>query len=252
MIVPWMYPALTALGVVTGFIDSVAGGGGLLMMPALITAGVPPAMLLGTNKVQSVCGTSMATWRYRRAGLFAFQPHGALVASVFAGAAAGALVISRFDPHVLKLIVPVLLVAVAIYTLASPRMHDHDGPPRLSPRGYLPVGGLLGFYDGFFGPGAGQFYATSLVSLRGLGLTRATALTKLLNVTSNIASVLVFGLAGKIIWPLGLCIGAGAMTGNWIGSHTALRHGARVIRPLLVVCSLALTARLVWGWFAGA
>lgn len=250
MLAPWIYPALTATGVLTGFIDSVAGGGGLLMMPALIYAGVPPTLLLGTNKVQSMCGTSMATWRYHQAGLFRLRENLPALAVVFAGAVAGAMVIERFDAHVLKLIVPVLLMAVSLYTLLSPRMHDHDGEPRLTDQGYRPVGAALGFYDGFFGPGAGQFYATTLVSLRGMGLTRATGLTKLLNVTSNLASVLVFGLAGKIIWPLGVCIGLGALAGNWIGAHTATRFGAKVIRPLLVVCSLALTAKLIWGWFA--
>jgi len=251
MLGPVAYAALTATGVLTGFIDSVAGGGGLLMMPALIWAGVPAPVLLGTNKVQSTMGTAMATWRYWRVGLFAVRPHLGLVAVVFAGAVAGALVISAVDAHWLKLIVPVLLMAVALYTLFSPRMADEDSHARLGARGFLPVAGGMGFYDGFFGPGAGQFYATALVSVRGLGLTRATALTKLLNVTSNVASVMVFALGGRVIWSLGLCVGVGALAGNWIGAHTASRHGARVIRPLLVVTSLALTAKLVWGWFAG-
>ncbi|NBC36343.1 TSUP family transporter [Novosphingobium sp. FSY-8] len=251
MVETWVYPALTAMAVLTGFIDSVAGGGGLLMMPTLIYAGVPPQMLLGTNKVQSGCGTAMAAYKYWRAGLFELRPNLWVVAFVFAGAAAGALVIQRFSPGTLMLIVPVLLMAVSVYTLVSPRMSDHDAHAILSEKTYRPVGGLLGFYDGFFGPGAGQFYATSLVSLRGLGLTRATGLTKLLNVTSNIASILVFGLGGKVLWTLGLCMGAGAMLGNWIGAHTATRFGAKVIRPLLVTCSLGMTARLLWGWFHG-
>ncbi|HWU02114.1 MAG TPA: TSUP family transporter [Novosphingobium sp.] len=246
---PWLYPALTATAVVTGFVDSVAGGGGLLMMPALIYAGIPTPFLLGTNKVQSACGTAMASWRYHKAGLFKVRPNLPVVACVFAGAVAGAMVIQRFDAHVLNLLVPVLLMMVSLYTLLSPRMHDDDSHGHLSERAYMPLSAGLGFYDGFFGPGAGQFYATSLVSLRGLGLTRATGLTKLLNVTSNIASILVFAIGGKVIWSLGLCMALGAMTGNWIGAHTATRFGAKLIRPLLVVCSLGLTGRLVWGWF---
>ncbi|HZU63352.1 MAG TPA: TSUP family transporter [Novosphingobium sp.] len=251
MLDPWIYPALTATAVFTGFVDSVAGGGGLIMMPALIYAGVPPTMLLGTNKVQSACGTAMATWRYHRAGLFALKPNLPAVAAIFAGAAIGAAVIQSFNANVLKLVVPVLLMMVSLYTLFSPRMHDEDSHGHMSQKGFLPVGGALGFYDGFFGPGAGQFYATALVSLRGLGLTRATGLTKLFNVTSNIASILVFAAGGHVIWLLGLCMGAGAMTGNWIGAHTATRFGAKLIRPLLVVCSLGMTARLLWNWFAG-
>ena len=105
---------------------------------------------------------------------------------------------------------------------------------------------------GFFGPGTGSFFTASLVGLRGLGLTRATALTKLFNLTSNIASVIFFALGGKILWLLGLSMAAGAMLGGYIGSHTAMRFGATVIRPLLVTLSLALTARLLWTYFTAS
>jgi uncharacterized membrane protein YfcA len=120
----------------------------------------------------------------------------------------------------------------------------------VSAKGYAPVGAAIGAYDGFFGPGTGSFFTASLVGLRGLGLTRATALTKLLNLTSNIASVLLFAIGGQMFWLLGLCMAVGAMAGGWIGSHSAIRFGARLIRPLLVTLSLALTARLLWGYFA--
>lgn len=250
MIEPWLYPALTAVAVLTGFVDAIAGGGGLIMMPALIYTGLPPHVVLGTNKVQSACGTAMATLRYHRAGLFAIRPNLPTVAAIFAGALAGALVIQRFDADVLRLVVPLLLMGIALYTVFSPRMDDHDRKARLSERGYLPAAGAVGFYDGFFGPGAGQFYTTTLVGLRGLGLTRATGLTKLFNLTSNVASIVVFASGGHVLWLLGLCMSAGAMTGAWLGSHWTTRLGARLIRPLLVTVSLALTARLVWSWFA--
>jgi uncharacterized membrane protein YfcA len=247
----WVYPALTAVAVLTGFIDAIAGGGGLIMIPALIYAGLPPHVMLGTNKLQSVFGTSVALRNYRKAGLVAIRPNLVTVLAVFAGAAAGALTIQRFSADVLRLVVPLLLMAVALYAVLSPRMDDHDGESRISEPGYRPVAASIGFYDGFFGPGTGQFFATTLVALRGLGLTRATALTKLLNVTSNLASLIVFALGGQVLWLLGLCMAAGAMAGGWIGSHTAARFGARVIRPLLVTASLALTAKLVWDWFRG-
>lgn len=250
MIEPWLYVALTAVAVVTGFVDAVAGGGGLIMMPTLLFAGLPPHLALGTNKVQSACGTTMATWRYRRAGLFRIGPNKALIAVVFAGALGGALTIQRIDGRVLGLVVPVLLLAVAAYTVFSPKMEDHEGDPRIGEPAYRPLAGAIGFYDGFFGPGTGSFFAVSLVGLRGMGLTRATGLTKLLNLTSNIASIVVFALGGQIIWLLGLCMGLGSMTGAWLGAHTATRFGARLIRPLLVTASLALTAKLIWSWFA--
>lgn len=250
MIEPWLYGALTAVAVLTGFIDAIAGGGGLIMLPALLYAGLPPHVVLGTNKLQSTFGTSMAAYRYHRAGLFTIKPNIVAMALVFVGACAGALLVQRFAADALRLIVPLLLIAVALYTLLSPQMNDDDRHARLSRRGYAPVAGGIGFYDGFFGPGAGQFFAVSLVALRGLGLTRATGLTKLFNLTSNVASVMIFALGGQIMWLLGLCMAAGAMAGAWMGSHSATRFGAKLIRPLFLTISLALTVRLVWGWFA--
>jgi uncharacterized membrane protein YfcA len=247
---PALYGVLTSVAVVSGTVDSIAGGGGLIMMPVLIGTGLPVQLVLGTNKLQSILGTGVATWRYRRAGLVSLRAGLPLAVLSLIGAGVGALLIRRIDAHVLGLIVPALLITVAIYTVLSPRMDDTDAPPLITERGYAPVAGGIGFYDGFFGPGAGQFYTASLVSLRGMGLTRAAALTKLLNVASNRGSLIVFAAGGQVIWLLGLTMGLGAMTGALIGSRLATRHGARIIRPLLVTVSLALTGRLVWAWFA--
>lgn len=249
MIEPWLYPALTGVAVLTGFIDAIAGGGGLIMMPALLTAGLSPVNALATNKLQSVFGTGSAMINFGRKGHIDWKGNRLAIALVFAGAVGGALAVQLVSVAALNLIIPLLLVASAVYILLSPRMTDENVHQRLSARGFAPVGGAIGFYDGFFGPGTGTFFTTSLVALRGHGLTRATALTKALNFTSNVASVIVFALAGKMVWLLGLCMAAGAMLGGWIGSHTAMRYGATVIRPLLVVISIALTARLLWGYF---
>ena len=246
---PTTLAILTATAVVTGFIDSIAGGGGLIMMPALLFAGLPPLQALGTNKLQSMFGTGIALGNYARAGLVDWRRSLPTIGLVFGGAALGCLTVQRVSAHLLQLLIPILLLAVAIYVIASPRMSDEDGRERVSANGYAPVGAAIGFYDGFFGPGTGTFFTTSLVGLRGLGLTRATAMTKLFNFTSNVASVLMFALAGQTLWVLGLCMAAGAGLGGWLGSHTAIRFGARLIRPLLVVISLAMTGRLLWGYF---
>lgn len=251
MIDPWLYPALTGVAVLTGFVDAIAGGGGLIMVPALISAGLPPHVVLGTNKLQSMFGTAMAAYRYRKAGLYRISPNKPLMAAVFIGAAAGALVIQRVNSGALSLIVPLLLVAVALYTLLSRRMDDHDRHAHLGERGYMPVASGIGFYDGFFGPGTGQFFAATLVGLRGMGLTRATGVTKLFNLTSNVASVLVFALGGQVLWLLGICMAAGSITGAWLGAHSATRLGARLIRPLMVAASLGLTGRIIWTWLQG-
>jgi len=251
MIEPWAYAALTGVAVLTGFIDAIAGGGGLIMMPALLFAGVPPLSALGTNKLQSMFGTGTALRNFWRSGLVEWTRNRLTVLVVFVGAVIGVLIVQSLETRLLNLIIPVLLVASAIYILLSPRMSDEDAHQRVSSAGYAPIGGAIGLYDGFFGPGAGTFYTTSLVGLRGYGLTKASAVTKLFNFTSNVASVLIFALGGHLLWLLGLCMAVGAMAGAWLGSHTALKFGARLIRPLLVVISLGLTGRLLWGYFAG-
>ena len=251
MIDPWLYPALTATAVLAGFIDAIAGGGGLIMVPALLFAGVPPLTTLGTNKLQSMFGTATAFRNYASKGLVDWRAHKGTVAAIFAGATVGVLLVQAVSNDALKLIIPVLLLVMAAYTIVSPRMSDEDAHERISAKGYTPIAGAIGFYDGFFGPGTGSFFATTLVALRGVGLTRATAQTKLFNLTSNLASVLFFAIGGKIWWGLGLCMAVGSMTGGWLGSHTAMRFGAKLIRPLLVILSLGLTARVLWSYFAG-
>ena len=251
MIEPWLYPVLTVVALVSGFVDSVAGGGALIAIPALLYAGVPPLHALGTNKLQSLFGNMTALANYSRSGLVDWGGNRLSVLLAFVGGGLGAWVVQSIDASLLRLVIPVLLIAAALYILFSPRMTDEDAQQRLSSTGYAPVGGTIAFYDGFFGPGASTFFATSLVALRGYGLTRATALTKLLNLTAIVASVLLFAIGGHVAWLLGLCMGVGSIAGAWLGSRSAMRLGARLIRPLLVVISLALTARLLWGYFAG-
>ena len=247
----WEYPLLTLVAVFAGFVDAIAGGGGLIIMPAFLWAGISPLFALGTNKLQSVFGTAIALRNYARSGMIDWRANRFSLLFAFAGAVGGALLVQSLKPRLLELIVPILLVGSALYVLISPRMTDTDARQRLGANGYAPVGGAIGFYDGFFGPGAGTFYTTSLVGLRGLGLTKATATAKLINLSSAIASLLFFALGGHIHWLLGLCMAAGAMLGGWLGSHSALRFGAPLIRPLLVVISLGLTGRLLWSYFAG-
>lgn len=248
---PEIYLILTLVCVCAGFIDAIAGGGGLLTVPAMLFAGIPPLNVLATNKLQSVMGTAIACSNYARAGLIDWRRNRLSVLVILIASAIGTIVVQAIDTKVLSLIVPVLLVCVALYVLLSPRMSDEDAHHRVDSNGYAPIAGTVGFYDGFFGPGTGAFFTTTLVALRGYGLTKATALTKLFNLTSNFGSVILFIAGGKVLWLLGLCMAIGSMAGGWIGSHTAMRFGAKVIRPLLVTISLGLTGRLIWGYFAG-
>lgn len=251
MIETWLYPALTLVAFCAGFIDAIAGGGGLIMMPALLVSGVPPLYALGTNKLQSMFGTFVAMRNYGAKGLIDWRANLPTALIVFAGAVSGAMLVQVIEAKTLALVIPLLLLANALYILVSPRMSDEDAHQRVSAAGYTPIGGAIGFYDGFFGPGTGSFFTSTLVALRGYGLTRATALCKYLNWTSNVAAVLLFALSGKVLWLLGLSMAVGAMAGGWLGSHTAMRYGAKLIRPLLVTASVAMTARLLWGYFSG-
>lgn len=236
---------LGAAGFGAGFVDAIAGGGGLVTVPALFAAGIPPILALGTNKLQSSVGTAIATWRYHRAGLIDWRGLVPALVLTVVGAAAGAWLVQRIPVGTVKLIVPFLMIAAIVYFLASPRMTDADSHSRLSLRSYAPIAGAIGFYDGFFGPGTGSFLAASLVALVGLGLSRATGHTKALNLTSNVVAAGLFVAAGKLLWGIALVMGVANIAGAWVGSHFALRHGAAVIRPLLVVVSVGLVVKVL-------
>lgn len=240
------YAILTLVAFVAGFIDAIAGGGGLLTVPAMLSAGIPPIATLATNKLQSSFSSGTATWSFSARGMIDWRSYWPQVVVILILSGIGAHVVQSIKTDVLNLIVPGLLIAVAAYVLLSPRMSDEDAHHRLSRNAYLPVGGAIGFYDGFFGPGTGSFFATSLVSLRGLGLIRATAHTKAFNFASNVGSLIVFLVGGHALILLGLCMAIGSASGAYTGSHTAMRFGAKVIRPVLVTISLALTAKLLW------
>lgn len=236
---------LCAAAMAGGFVDAIAGGGGLITVPALLAAGVDPVSAIATNKVQGSVGTASATWTFWRAGKIDFQVLRFPLLMALIGAALGALAVTVVDTGWLMLLLPALLIAIAFYFLLAPKVGEQDSHARLGPLGYGLVAGGIGFYDGFFGPGAGSFYALSLVTLLGMGLVRATANTKALNLTSNLVSVVVLGLGGHVIWALGAAMAVGQFIGGRLGSRAAMRWGPRLIRPLLVAISLAMTARLL-------
>ncbi|MCB1723674.1 MAG: TSUP family transporter [Gammaproteobacteria bacterium] len=237
---------LTAVAGLAGMIDAIAGGGGLLALPALLWAGLPPVLALGTNKLQGTFGTATASFNYIRRGEIDWRRLRVPIVMTFVGAVSGTLAVQRVGSERLEQVVPLLLIAFALYFLLSPRIGDQDAQHRIShPLFGLLIGFGIGFYDGFFGPGTGSFFAAAFVLLLGYNLRRATAGTKVLNFTSNIASLLFFALAGKVVWQVGLPMGLAQMVGAWIGSHLVIRHGTRLIRPLLVVVSLAISLKLL-------
>jgi uncharacterized membrane protein YfcA len=236
---------LAAVGLIAGFIDSLAGGGGLLTLPALMAVGIPPVVAIGTNKLQSAFGTGGALIAFARKGHIDFRRFAKPVVAALVGSTLGAFTVQRLDPWFLAGFVPILLIAMAIYYLVAPKMDETDRHNRIGMAGLVAVSAAIGFYDGFFGPGTGSFLTTVLVAFVGLGLVRAMAHARLLNFATNIAALATMVLAGKVIWLAGLAMACGSILGNQIGAHTAMRFRGRGVRPLLVVMSLALTVKLL-------
>lgn len=243
---PEIWLLLVMVAALAGFVDAIAGGGGLLALPALLWAGVPPLLALGTNKLQGSFGTLTATVHHLRHGELKLAALWPTVLLTFLGASAGTVTVQVLPNQLLQPLIPALLIGFALYFLFSPRVGDVDARQRIS----LPLFGVtlgfgVGFYDGFFGPGTGSFFALGFVLLLGWNLRRATGGTKLLNFTSNIASLLFFALGGHVLWSLGLAMGLAQVVGAWAGSHMVLRHGSRLIRPVLVAVCLAMSIKLL-------
>lgn len=242
-----MLAMLVLAAVVAGLVDAIAGGGGLIALPALLWAGIPPLQALATNKLQGSFGTATASLNYLRRGQIELKSMLIPVLWTFAGSATGTLAVQHLASDWLEQIVPLLLIGFALYFLFSPRIGDEDRQQRIHHNLFgLLIGFGLGFYDGFFGPGTGTFFTAAFVMLLGYNMRRATAGTKLLNFTSNIASLLLFAWGGHVLWLVGLSMGAGQVLGAWIGSHLVIRHGSALIRPLLVVVSVAVSFKLLW------
>jgi len=244
---PWGLLLLFGTGLAAGFVDAIAGGGGLITLPVLLSLGADPQHALGTNKLQATFGSASATWHYSQAGAVNVLDAWRVCGFTFIGAAIGTLGVRQFGPDLLKVIIPLLLIAVAVYSLRTRKLGELDTPPRIA-RGRFDLGfGLvLGFYDGFFGPGAGTFWTMAFVLMLGFNLTRATAHAKVVNFSSNVCSLLGFALAGKIHYRAGIIMGAGQLIGARFGSQMVMKRGTRFIRPVFISVVLAITGKLLY------
>jgi uncharacterized protein len=244
---PWLYPLLFLTGLVAGFVDSIAGGGGLITLPVLLNIGMPPQVALGTNKLQATFGSGSATWHYGRAGLIDFKACRLGVLFTLGGATLGTLLVSRLPPDLLGQTIPWLLLAIALYLLFRPTIGEADLQPRMPSTWFHLIFGLaIGFYDGFFGPGTGTFWAMAYILALGFNMTRATAHTKVMNLTSNVASLGVFLIGGHVHFGAGLCMGLGQLLGARLGSRVVIRKGTKLIRPIFIGVVVAITIRLLW------
>jgi uncharacterized protein len=229
-----------------GFVDSIAGGGGMIAVPAMLLAGFSPIETLGTNKLQSLFGSGAASWTYARHGHVDLRAQLPMVLMAGLGAALGALLATVVPAGVLKAVLPFLLIAIAVYFGLKPSLGEVDRQRKLTPLVFgLTFVPLLGFYDGVFGPGTGSFLMLGFVALAGYGILKATAHTKFLNFGSNVGAFVVFITHGAVLWKVGLVMGAGQFIGAYLGSRFAMKQGAKVVKPLLVTVSVALAIRLL-------
>lgn len=238
---------LVGAAFVAGVVDSIAGGGGLITVPALLLAGASPLQALATNKVQGSFGAGTAVLTYARAGQV--RPRDQLWMALISGlaGAGGALIAHAVPAQVLRLIMPVVLIGIAGFFAFKPGLTDQARVRRISPAVFAVTAvPLIAAYDGFFGPGTGSFFMMAFVMLAGFGVLKATAHTKMLNFASNLGSLAVFATTGATWWGVGLAMGVAQILGAMIGARVAVRVGAKVIKPLLVVTSTGMALRLLW------
>lgn len=236
---------VAAASLLAGLVDSIVGGGGLILVPALFATypAAAPATLFGTNKSASVWGTGIATVQYARRVRLRWAVLGPAALAALAGSFFGAWVVTVIDPDFLRRLLPLILLAVLLYTLARKdlgRVHAPRHGGRREVWVACAIGGVIGWYDGFFGPGTGSFYIFLFVRLLGYDFLNASAAAKLLNVATNVAAIALFAAKGHIWWQVGLVLAAANVVGSLIGTRLALKHGAGLVRGVFIVVVGAL------------
>jgi len=244
----------TFASALAGFVDSIVGGGGLILLPALFAAypSAAPATLFGTNKSASVWGTTFATWQYSRRVQIQWRIMVPAAAVTMVAAFAGAWLVTQVSAEFLRRLLPVVLLAVLTYTLVRKDMGRHHAP-RFSGRAELlatsVIGMTIGFYDGFFGPGTGSFFVFLLVRWLGYDFLNASVAAKLLNLASNVAALVLFTMKGHVWWHLALPMAMANVAGSLLGTRMALQHGAGFVRGMFIVVVSALICKTSYDAF---
>ncbi len=240
---------LLAASFFAGFVDSIAGGGGLVQLPALLI-GLPKsetAEVLGTNKLSSVFGTTTAAALYRKQ----IKPDPkvliAMALPAFLGSAGGAALASKIPTNSMRPMVLVLLIVVAIYTWFKPDLGKFENlkfHPQRRVQIAAVAGAVIGFYDGIFGPGTGSFLMLILVASLGYAFITASAIAKVVNVATNVGAIIVFGVHGAVIWQIGLILGVANISGAVIGSRLAIKGGSTLVRKVFLIVTVALIIKV--------
>ncbi len=238
-------------GFVAAFIDSTVGGGGLVTLPSLLLAGLPPALALGTNKLASTMSSLTSTLSYLKSGKVDFRLTRWLFPLSVAGSILGADLARHLPSEFLKPLVVVLLVAVTVYTIWKKDFGLREARRKLTAQLVAALAGLaltIGFYDGFFGPGTGSFLIFLFVFL-GCDYVAASGNAKVLNFGSNIGALATFYWLRAVDWRIGVIMGVGMVFGAVVGSQVAIRKGAAYVRPIFILVTVILIGKQVWNWF---
>jgi uncharacterized membrane protein YfcA len=240
---------LMTAGFFAGLVVAMAGGGGLISLPALVAAGIPPHTALATNKVQSAIGTTMSAWRYAHAGHIERRIALTGFIAAFAGSMSGAFVVMQVSGESLESLIPAMIIVVGVITFVRKNFGAHDTFTEASAGtlvGAAAFAFALGFYDGFFGPGTGSFLAFGFILFFQFGFVRATGNAKVTNLASNYAAIVAFVIGGHVAWTAALAMGAMNITGAWIGAGLAMRGGVRIIKPVFGVVLVALLVKILF------
>jgi len=254
--VDWTLAALIGFAFVAGFVDAVVGGGGLIQVPALfvLKPELPPATLFGTNKLASIVGTGNATWQYARRVQLPWRILLHTAGTAFVFSFLGARAVSYLNPNALRPLIIVLLVAVFIYTLIKKDFGQLHAP-KLSPlqQRYcgIVMGVVMGFYDGFFGPGTGSFLVFAFVGIFGFSFLLASASAKVVNVATNAAALAWFIPTGHVLYQAALPMAVSNLAGSWCGAHLAIKRGSGFVRVLFICVVALLLAKMIWDTLHG-
>ena len=237
---------LFTIAIVAGFLDTLAGGGGLLTLPALMMSGMPPLAALATNKLQSSMGTGTASLMMLRGRRVRWHQVKYLMLSAFIGSAIGTVMIQFIDAEMLTAVIPIVITIIGFYFLFTPTIDEDNKPEKVSSASYKRfVVPIIGCYDGIFGPGTGSFFTLAGRALRGQKFLEATAIAKTLNFSTNIASLIVFLFAGHVIWLAGMVMMVGQFIGAWLGSHCLFKIPVNYLRYLVVFMCFAMLIKYV-------
>lgn len=247
----WVYLIVCPLVFLAGFVDSIAGGGGLISLPAYMIAGLPAHNAIGTNKLSSTMGTSISVIRYAKNGYMPWKEALACAVCAIIGSQGGARLSLIIGDEVLKIIMLVLLPFTALFVMSKRSLKD-SGEDKLSLKAFLlslAVALVIGFYDGFYGPGTGAFLLLFLTAVAKIKLTTANGIAKAINFSSNISALVVFLLSGQSIIALGVTAGLFSIAGNWLGSKAFVKNGSKIVKPVmiavLVVCFIKVLTELI-------